>query len=233
MRLAAACSRPGVPAWRLVPISDRTAAILYRLAMTIAAIWAVERLIEPAADAAASLNIAVATRGVGAIIAAIAIAYALRQLGAQPTGAQGSPQNDAWTPLENARLGGRVDHFRSPRVTGYVAFATFLVNQAIYLSILGSALYIADIIAQDGTEAVLRPDGPIGARLMAMAGLRRNALAQIVRHPARRRPRGGAGGCGRGGAEAMGRAVAGHVRRAALGLFRLLDRRRHPVACRR
>ena len=64
-------------------------------------------------------------------------------------------------------------------MTGYVAFATFLVNQAIYLSVLGSALYIADIIAQDGIEAVFKPDAPIGARLLAMAGLRRNALAQI------------------------------------------------------
>ena len=64
-------------------------------------------------------------------------------------------------------------------VTGYVAFATFLLNQAIYLSILGSGLAIADIIAQDGIEAVLKPDGPIGARLVAMAGLRRNALSQI------------------------------------------------------
>ena len=51
---------PRRAAWRLVPMSDRTAAIFYRLAMTIAAIWAVERLIEPAADAVASLNIAVA-----------------------------------------------------------------------------------------------------------------------------------------------------------------------------
>ncbi len=64
-------------------------------------------------------------------------------------------------------------------VTGYVAFATFLVNQAIYLSVLGSGLTIADIIAQDGIEAVLKPDARIGARLVAMAGLRRNALAQI------------------------------------------------------
>src|SRR6478672_3395774 len=64
-------------------------------------------------------------------------------------------------------------------VTGYVAFATFLVNQAIYLSIVGAALYIADIIAQDGIEAVFKPDGPIGSRLLAMAGLRRNVLAQI------------------------------------------------------
>ena len=134
MRLAAACSRRGAPAWRLVPISDRSAGILYRLAMTFAAIWAVERLVEPAADAAASLNIAVATRGVGAIIAAIAIAYAMRQLGAQPTGAQGSPQSEAWAPLRTLGWAAALIIFLAA-LTGYVAFATFLVNQAIYLSV--------------------------------------------------------------------------------------------------
>jgi small-conductance mechanosensitive channel len=169
---------PGRGAWRLVPISDRTAGILYRLAMTIAAIWAVERLVEPAADAAASLNIAVAMRGVGAIIAAIASAYAMRQLGAQPAGAQGSPQSVAWAPLRTLGWAAALIIFLAA-MTGYVAFATFLVNQAIYLSIVGAALYIADIVAQDGIVAVFKPDGPIGARLLAMAGLRRNALAQI------------------------------------------------------
>ena len=170
---------PGRAAWRLIPISDRSSGIIYRLAMTIAAIWAVERLIEPAADAAASLNIAVAARGVGALIVAIAIAYALRQLGSQPIGAQGSQPNDAWTPLRTLGWAAALIIFLAA-VTGYIAFATFLVNQAIYLSVLGSALYLADIIAQDGTEAILRPDAPVGARLLAMAGLRRNVLAQIV-----------------------------------------------------
>ncbi len=168
----------GRPAWRLVPVSDRTAGILYRLAMTLAAIWAVERLVEPVADAAASLNIAVATRGVGAIIAAIAVAFAMRQLGTQPSGAQGSPQGEAWAPLRTLGYVAALIIFLAA-VTGYVAFATFLLNQAIYLSILGSGLAIADITAQDGIEAVLKPDEPIGARLVAMAGLRRNALSQI------------------------------------------------------
>src|SRR5580700_9685595 len=123
---------PGRAAWRLVPVRDRSAGILYRLAMTFAAIWAVERLVEPAADAAASLNIAVATRGVGAIIAAIAIAYAMRQLGARSTGAQGSQQRDAWAPLRTLGWAAALIIFLAA-VTGYVAFATFLVNQAIYL----------------------------------------------------------------------------------------------------
>ena len=169
---------PGRAAWRLVPVSDRSAGILYRLAMTFAAIWAVERLVEPAADAAASLNLAVATRGVGAILAAIAIAYAMRQLGAQPTGAQGSPQSNAWAPLRTLGWAAALIIFLAA-ATGYVAFATFLVNQAIYLSIVGAALTIADIIAQDGTEAIFKPDGPFGSRLLVMAALRRNVLAQI------------------------------------------------------
>jgi small-conductance mechanosensitive channel len=171
---------PGRAAWRLIPMSDRTAAILYRLAMTIAAIWAVERLIEPAADAIASLNIAVAGRGVGALLASIAIAYALRQLRPHPTGAQGgSPRTEGWTPLRTLGWAAALIIFAAA-LTGYIAFATFLVNQAIYLSIVGSALFIADIIAQDGTEAILRPDAPVGARVLAMAGLRRNMLSQIV-----------------------------------------------------
>ncbi|MGB7974810.1 MAG: DUF3772 domain-containing protein [Roseiarcus sp.] len=169
---------PRREAWRLVSLSDRSAGILYRLAMTIAAIWAVERLIEPAADASASFNIAIAARGVGAIVAVIAIAYALRRLGSQPTGAQGSPQNEAWAPLRTLGWAAASIIFLAT-ATGYIAFSTFLINQAIYLSIVGAALYIADIIAQDGTEAVFKPDGPIGSRLLAMAGLRRNALAQI------------------------------------------------------
>jgi potassium efflux system protein len=177
--LARGTLAPGRPAWRLAPMTDRSAAIVYRLAMTIATIWALERLIEPAADAVASLNIAVAGRGVGAVLAALAIAHALRQLGAQPIGAAASPQKDVWTPLRTLGWAAALVIFAAA-LTGYIAFATFLVNQAIYLGVVGSALTIADIIAQDGAEAILRPDAPIGARVLAMAGLRRSVLAQIV-----------------------------------------------------
>ena len=170
---------PGRAAWRLAPMSDRTAGIVYRLAMTIAAIWAVERLIEPAADAVASLNIAVAGRGVGALAAALAIAYALRKLGAQPAEPQGSPQREAWAPLRTLGWAAALTIFAAA-LTGYIAFATFLVNQAIYLSVVGAALAIADIIVQDGTAAILKPEAPFGARLLAMVGLRRSVLAQIV-----------------------------------------------------
>jgi len=132
--------------WRLIAMSDRSATIFYRLAMTIAAIWAAERLIEPAADAAASLNIAVAARAVGATLASLAMAHALRRLGSPPALAVGSPQGDAWAP---ARTLGWTFAFviLAAALAGYIAFATFLINQAIYLTVLGSGLYLADIIA--------------------------------------------------------------------------------------
>jgi potassium-dependent mechanosensitive channel len=177
--LARGVLAPRLTAWRLIPMSDRSAGIFYRLAMTIAGIWAAERLIEPAADAVASLNIAVAGRAVGATLASLAMAYALRQFGAQPVRAAGSPQGDPWAPARTLGWALAIVIFTAA-VSGYIAFATFLINQAIYLTVLGTALYLVDCIVQDGTEALLKPEAPVGARLLTMVGLRRNVLAQIV-----------------------------------------------------
>ena len=177
--LARGMLAPGLAAWRLVPMSDRAASIVYHAAIAIAAIWAGERLIEPAADAVASLNIAVAGRGLGAVLVSLVIAYALRQLKAQQGGAAGLPQTDRWAPLRTLVWALALVIFAAA-LTGYIAFATFLVNQAIYLTALGSLLYLIDCIVQDGTEALLAPEAPVGAGLLAMVGLRRNLLAQIV-----------------------------------------------------
>jgi potassium-dependent mechanosensitive channel len=177
--LARGMLAPGLGVWRLVPMSDRSASILYRAAMAIAAIWAAERLIEPMADAVASLNIAVAGRAVGATLASIVIAYTLRRLRAQPARAAGSPPGDAWTPARTLAWAFAFV-ILAATLTGYIAFATFLINQAIYLTVLAALLYLVDCIVQDGTEALLKPEAPVGAGLMAMVGLRRNALAQIA-----------------------------------------------------
>ena len=179
---------PGLAAWRLIAMSERSATIFYRTAMTIAAIWAADRLIEPAADAVASLNIAVAARAVGATLASLVTAYALRQLafqsaapaaGSAQVRAAGSPQGDPWTPARTVGWA-LASVILAAALTGYIAFATFLINQAIYLTILGSALYIADVIVQDGTEALLKPEAPVGAWVLTMVGLRRNVLAQTA-----------------------------------------------------
>ena len=75
--LGRAMLSPRAPAWRVIPVSDFAAATLFRGVLTIAAIWAAERLLEPAADAVASLNISVAGRGLGAALVALVGAYTL------------------------------------------------------------------------------------------------------------------------------------------------------------
>jgi small-conductance mechanosensitive channel len=170
---------PRAKAWRLVPVSDQAARRLFHGAMAVAAIWGAERLVEPAADAAASLNIAVAGRALGAALVALAIAHTCRRLTPLHQAAVTAVQADRWAP---ARGFGWITALLifAAAAAGYVAFATFLVNQTVYLSILGCFLYLSDVVVQDGVEALLSPDGPIGVRLRTMLGLRRNALAQIV-----------------------------------------------------
>ncbi len=147
--------------------------------MAVAAIWAAERLVEPAADAAASLNIAIAGRALGAALVALVLAHTLRRLTPAHSAAATAAPVDRWAPARGLGWFAAVLIFGAA-AAGYIAFATFLVNQAIYLSILGCLLYLIDVIVQDGVEALLSPEAPIGARLRIMLGLRRNALAQIV-----------------------------------------------------
>ena len=66
--------------WRLVGLSNRASALLFRLWLGVAAILAVERLLEPAADIVASLNLAVAVRALGSALAALLLAGTLRRI---------------------------------------------------------------------------------------------------------------------------------------------------------
>jgi potassium-dependent mechanosensitive channel len=166
--------------WRVVPVSDRAATLIFHGGMAVAVVWAAERLLEPAADAVASLNIAVAGRGLGAALIALVTVGVLRRLAAAAAGATVvSPQADPWAPARTVGWIVAAIVFGAT-LTGYIAFAIFLVNQVIFLTILASVLYLVDVIVHDGTETLLRPDAPVGARLFAMVGLRRNVLAQIA-----------------------------------------------------
>ncbi len=170
---------PKASAWRLAAISNHSAALIFRGGMAIAAIWAVERLLEPLADSVASLNIAIAGRALGATLIALVMAVTLRRIAGPLIGAGGAQPGEVWAPLRT--LGWAVTLLvLAATLSGYIAFAAFLVKQAIFLTILASLFYLFDVIVQDGTEALARPDSPAGARILAMLGLRRNVLAQIA-----------------------------------------------------
>ena len=167
---------PGRANWRLVNLSDRSAALIERLWLGVAAILAVERLLEPAVDALGSLNIAVAGRAVGATLAALFLAATLRRLAA----GAGETARPAWAAARAAFAWALAGLTIGATLTGYVAFATYVVQQTMELTMIVATLYIVDAVLQEGAEALLKPGAPVGRGLTAAIGLRRDALDQIV-----------------------------------------------------
>jgi potassium efflux system protein len=166
--------------WRVVDINDRVARLLFRLWVLVAAILAAERLIEPAADAAASLNIAVAGRAVGATLLGMLMARTLRLVAAaEPSPTAGGPQPEFLPPVRTL-LWAIVAVILGAALSGYIAFATFLANQMMFVAMLGTGLYLTDIIVRHGAEEFLRPNAVLGRGLMATIGLRRDALELLV-----------------------------------------------------
>ncbi|MGD1017138.1 MAG: DUF3772 domain-containing protein [Roseiarcus sp.] len=171
---------PGRADWRLFAVGDRVSARLFHLWLSVAAILAAERLLEPAADAVASLNIAVAGRAVGAALAAILMARTLRQVTAPSlAAAPGAPPSDSWAPARTFAWA-LVALILGATLAGYIAFAAFLVNRTMFVAMLGATLYVVDAIVQEGAEELLRPSVAWARGLMTMIGLQRGALEQIV-----------------------------------------------------
>jgi small-conductance mechanosensitive channel len=178
--LARGLLAPGRADWRLFDVGDRVSALLFHLWLSVAAILAAERLLEPAADAVASLNIAVAGRAVGAALVAILMARTLRLATAPvPAAPSGAPPREPWAPAR-ILLWALVALILGATLAGYIAFATFLVNQTMFVAMLATTLYLVDVIVQEGAEELLRPSAAIGRGLMATIGLRREALEQVV-----------------------------------------------------
>jgi len=167
---------PGRANWRLVNLSDGSAALIERLWLGVAAILAVERLLEPAVDALGSLNIAVAGRAVGATLAALFLAATLRRLAA----GAGETARPAWAAARAAFAWALAGLTIGATLTGYVAFANYVVLQTMDVTMVVATLYIVDAALQEGAEALLKPGAPLGRGLMSAIGLRRDALDHII-----------------------------------------------------
>jgi potassium-dependent mechanosensitive channel len=176
--LARGLLAPGQRPWRMVALNDRIAALLFRFWLIVAVIVALEKLIEPAADAVASLNIAVAARAVGGALVALSMASTMRLIvAAAPTAATASPSKWGWGPPIGWLL---IAIITVALLTGYIAFATFVIEQMIWIVSLASVLYLVAIVIKQGTEAALQPDASLGRSLMIAIGLKREALEQVI-----------------------------------------------------
>jgi potassium-dependent mechanosensitive channel len=177
--LARGLLAPGQPSWRLIAMDDRVARQLFGFWLSVAAIVAVAKVLETSADVvAASLGMSVAARGVGAALVVALIGRLLRRT-AIPAASPNAMARDGGVPARTLLwLLGVV--LLGAILIGYIAFATFVIAQMIWVAGIGATIYLISVVVNEGTEAGLQPNARIGRGLLSVVGLGREALEQTA-----------------------------------------------------
>jgi len=179
--LARGLLAPTRPNWRLPPISDVAAVRLIRTVVSVAGILLITRFCEALNDVIdASLAFSVATRGLGALLTAIALAFGLWRVGADPADA------DCLGPLVTRRQ----NWFAILRglalaaalvvvvavLAGYPTFASFFLDQVIWVSGVATVFFMANMLVEEAIGTGFKPKARFGNWLVNRVGLQRNSL---------------------------------------------------------
>jgi potassium-dependent mechanosensitive channel len=176
---------PDDPGWRLVDVDNRTAKKLGNLAKVFPAVIVAGKVLEALNQAIyAVLPVSVATKGLIAVIGALTIIRTLRRLrtAAEETAEAEGQSAEAVENLHPAiRLAG---WFAAAAILiavsfGYVALASFLQDQAIWLAMVGAILLILVALADEYVGHGVSPEGAIGKQVMSQVGLSKSSLKQI------------------------------------------------------
>lgn len=186
---AAAVSRalfnPARGQWRLINVSDQTARHVCVLVLRVAALVSLFKLVGALADViAAALPMVVAIRGIGAVAVALTIAQGLRRLGGPPAdeeclGPRVAQASDLFGPARLA-MWAALATIVAAALIGYVAFASFLADQFVWIVSLAAVLYLLVAVVEEGFSAAFQPQSSLGRALMGSVGLRKEALQQIA-----------------------------------------------------
>ena len=176
---------PGRQNWRLIRVSDQSARKLYSLTAAISAVVAVFETVTTINEAiAVALPTAVATRGLMVLSVSAIMAHALHAIdqiaGHLDEAGSGKTPPAAWA--GPARIFGwlLVAVMLGALLIGYVALGAFLARQIVYLSGLGSLLFLLLVLANEGISAAFRSQTRLGRTLMVTAGLQRESLDQLA-----------------------------------------------------
>ena len=173
---------PRRPTWRLVDLSDATATRVSRLALSVAIIVSTAKIVEAINDViAASLLTSVFTRGIGSLAVVAAMSVSLRQIlpPAESKGGGLPPEQDtyawlrlfAWTVVIAVTLS---------VIVGYVAFSAFLIDQMVWVSFIGTLLYLLLMLAEDGITELSHTANSYGRSIIAGIGMRPESVDQIA-----------------------------------------------------
>ena len=177
---------PKSPNWRVTPLDDASAKTMYHLVIAVTVVVAAEHVVSTAGDfIGVGVPTAIATRGLGALAVVAVIARSLRKAWVRRHGDQAaalarSPRAEHWAAL--LRLTGRVVSFAvlAAILIGYVAFASFLIDQVIAIAGTLAMLYVLLMLADDGFSALFDLDTALGRGLGGLIGLKADGLAQVA-----------------------------------------------------
>jgi small-conductance mechanosensitive channel len=176
---------PDHASWRLIPIRDASATRIMRFAVTLATVMVAGKVIESFNTAiAAALPITVITRAVFALVIALLFAELLRRFAARES--QDEACLGPYVP-QDVDIGGPVRSLGwfvvavviGSVLGGYTALASFVVEQAISISIIIALLILCIALADEFISGSLRGQSKLVTTLQANTGIRRRSLEQI------------------------------------------------------
>jgi potassium efflux system protein len=178
--LARGLLAPTRPNWRLPRISDDAASALTSVVVSVACIVSATRVCEALNEVVdASLSSSVATRGLGAMISAIALSVGLWRIGAAAEDDCLGPQVDArWNWFGLVRIVAWIATvvLAAAALIGYPTFASFLLDQFIWDSAVSCVFFMATILIDESISVGFKPETRFGRWLISGVGLQRHSL---------------------------------------------------------
>ncbi len=179
---------PGKPAWRPAPVSDSAAGRVKRLAVGIATVISVVKAIEALnTGISAALPVSIATRGIGALAMAAMLAIGLHRFADTDEAEEACfgpyvPTTSTTGIGGPARLIGwaAVGVILVAALFGYVAFASFLIDQLVWTASLLVLLYLLVQSVDTFVGGSLSDETRFATALQANTGLRKRSLNQIA-----------------------------------------------------
>lgn len=176
---------PSRAGWRMVDLSDRVADRVAHLAIMLASLVSLTKILEAMNEIiSASLAFSVATRGIGALLFALVLAWGLKGIMLPPDDSEEclgplvTPERDLFAPVRLAAWCAVVLIIGSVLV-GYVSLGSFVVDQVVWISAIGATLYMLVSLADEGIATGFKATTPMGRTLINTVGLRREKLDQI------------------------------------------------------
>ncbi|MGH6844000.1 MAG: DUF3772 domain-containing protein [Methylocella sp.] len=172
---------PARPNWRLPKLGDPVAEGIVRAAIGLACIVSVTRLFVALDDIiGASLPVAVAMRGLAAMIAATMLGIELWRFGGGASadgclGPEVARQRD-WFDLLRVAVWAVTFAIAVSVLTGYAAFGSFLTDQLFWTGAIACVLFMSIVLVEEAIGAGLAPTTRLGRRLITSIGFNRNTL---------------------------------------------------------